>query len=90
MGRPHVIPNQLDTAPALGTLHPYSVRDAFLPGGVEELIFSFIEHEGKKEEARTSNNVLCEAAVSELELALLSLTTTICSSSLPICLPRHC
>lgn len=90
MGRPHVIPNQLDTAPALGTLHPYSVGDAFLPGGVEELNFSFIEHEGKKEEARTSNNVLCEAAVSELELALLSLTTTICSSSLPICLPRHC
>lgn len=89
-GRPHVIPNQLNTAPALCTLHPHSVGDAFLCGGAEEWNFSCIEHEIKKEEARTSDNTLCEAAVSDLELTLLSLTATICSSSSPSASPHHC
>lgn len=89
-GRPHVIPNQLNTAPALCTLHPHSVGDAFLCGGAEEWNFSCIEHEIKKEEARTSDNTLCEAAVSDLELTLLSLTATICSSSSPSASPCHC
>lgn len=84
VGWPRVIPKQLNTAPALCTLHPYSARNAFLHGAVQEPNFSFIEHKGKMEEARTCNSELCEAAVSDLELALLSLTATICSSSLPI------
>lgn len=48
------------------------------------------EKKEEEEEVRTTDNVLYEAAVSDLELALLSLAATICSSSLPICLSCHC
>lgn len=57
VGRPHVMPKQLNTAPAVSTLHPDRGGDPFLCGGVEESNFSFIEHEEKRK--KPEHPVMC-------------------------------